>query len=1083
MNGKMALKKFFMIFLVFFALSAFLLPQSNVDKLVQNLNSLTTLSYDNWKYSPFVSKDDTNAASLSQPGFDDSSWQTMKLNERYSLDYCWLRKEIVLPERMLGQPVGGPAKLLLTVDDAGYLWVNGENRGYFPWNGEFELSRDAKPGEKFLVVIKAINSGGPLRLLRAELELEKFAPLRQSIQDLSLSLQVGQKLLSFDTYQTNARRREDPGSDKSKFDRAEKIRLNNLLQGLAAQVDIDSLKTGNLEKFNSSLAKVRSQLRPIAEFARKFTLFFDANAHIDAAWLWREKETVQVARNTFDSVLKMMDKRPDFTYTQSSAAYYDWMERMYPETFKKIQERVKEGRWELIGGMWIEPDCNLPSGESWMRHLLYAKRYFLQKFGTEIKIGWNPDSFGYNWNMPQLYTNAGITAFITQKIGWNDTNVFPYRLFWWEGPDGSRILAYFPFDYVNTVEDPFQLVDWMRQFEANTGMTKMMILFGVGDHGGGPSLEMLDRIEHLKSLDIYPSIEYGTSSQYLDWIRKQDLSSVPTWKDELYLEYHRGTYTTQAKNKKFNRSSEVLLTNVEKFSTIATILGAEPRNAQLEEAWRITLFNQFHDILPGSSIREVYIDSAEEYQDAQAIGNYELGRALEFISKNIDTSKVKDGVPVSVFNPLSWERRDVVKLKLPEAEMNEYAVFDLQGKEIASQIVPIKRHVREILFVAENVPGLGYKTYVLKKQKPLLKSADIRISQGEIENGFYKVAIDPESGWIKSIVDKRNGREILSGPGNELQLLEDLPAQWDAWNIGLTGRKFPSTLRKIEIAETGPVRVVLRLYRDYLKPGVKKDFPTEDFPSTFFTQDIALYSGLDRIDFKTDVDWWEEHTMLKVAFPVTVNNTFANYEIPFGSIQRSTLMNTSWEKAKFEVPAARWADLSESGYGVSLLNNSKYGYDIKGNIIRLSLLRSPNWPDPTADRGKHSIEYALYPHQGTWKEAMTVQRGYEFNYPLLPFKNEVHKGSLPEPHSFMKLEPSNLVLTTVKKAEDSDAWVLQWYEAKGEDSQAVLTLPRTCKKVVSSNFLEEEGAPVPFDKNIVTVKTKKNSVVTIKVYF
>jgi alpha-mannosidase len=364
-----------------------------------------------------------------------------------------------------------------------------------------------------------------------------------------------------------------------------------------------------------------------------------------------------------------------------------------------------------------------------------------------------------------------------------------------------------------------------------------------------------------------------------------------------------------------------------------------------------------------------------------------------------------------------------------------------------------------------------------------VKNANIRISQGEVENEFFKVAIDSESGWIKSIIDKRNGKEILNGPGNELQLLEDLPAQWDAWNIGLTGKKFPSTLRKIEIVEAGPVRVVLRLYRDYLKPGVKKDFPTEDFPSTFFTQDIILSSGLDRIDFKTDVDWWEEHTMLKVAFPVTVNNTLASYEIPFGSIQRSTQMNTSWEKAKVEVPAARWADLSETGYGVSLLNNSKYGHDIKGNIIRLSLLRSPNWPDPTADRGKHSIEYALYPHKGTWKEAMTVQRGYEFNYPLLPFKNEVHKSSLPDSHSFMKLEPSNFVLTTVKKAEDSDAWVLQWYETKGEDSQAVITLPRTPKKVVLSNFLEEEGAPVPFDKNIVTVKTKKNSAVTIKVYF
>ncbi|MGB8952045.1 MAG: glycoside hydrolase family 38 C-terminal domain-containing protein [Candidatus Aminicenantales bacterium] len=1083
MNPLSDRKKILLPIGVLFLFSAFLFSQSSVDKLVQSLDAMTTFAYDGWKYNAWLSKDDSIAASLNQPGFDDSSWDTMKFRERHSLDYCWLRKEIVLPERVFGQPVSGPVKLLMTVDDYGYLWINGESKGQFNWNGEFELTKDARPGEKFLIVIKAVNNGGPLRILQAEVEMEKHRPLVQQIKDLALSFRVGQKILSFDTYQTTPRLREDPGLDKSKFSKAEKNRLNRWLQELASQIDLAALESGSLDKFNGSVSRIRAKLKPIAQFVKKFTLFFDANAHIDAAWLWREKETIAVARNTFASVLNMMNLRPSFTYTQSSAVYYDWMERLYPDIFKEIQQRVKEGRWELIGGMWIEPDCNLPSGESWMRHLLYAKRYFLQKFGINITIGWNPDSFGYNWNMPQFYRQAGIDAFITQKIGWNDTNIFPYRTFWWEGPDGSRILSYFPFDYVNTIDDPFLLADWLRQFEANTGYTKMMILFGVGDHGGGPSMEMLDRIERLKSLDIYPSIEYGTTAQYLDWIKKQDLSELPTWKDELYLEYHRGTYTTQAKNKAFNRTGEVLMTNAEKFSTLAMLLGAEPRNVQLEEAWRIVLFNQFHDILPGSSIREVYIDSAEEYQEALAMGHHELKRSLGHIARNINTSTITGGTPISVVNPLSWERTDVVKLKLPAGDSSEYAVFDLEGKEIPSQVVPVKRNVREILFTAEGIPPLGYKTYVLKMQTPAAKNPSLRISPAELENEFFKVAVDPDSGWIKSIIDKRNGKEILSGPGNELQILEDRPAQWDAWNIGLTGKKFPSAFRTIEIVETGPVRVVLRAYRDYLKPGTKKDFPTEDFPSTFFTQDIILYGGADRIDFQTDVDWWEEHTMLKVAFPVTLNTTFATYEIPFGFIQRSTRTNTPVEKAQFETAALRWADLSEDGYGVSLLNNSKYGYDIKGNTMRLSLLRSPTWPDPTADKGKHSIEYALYPHLGTWREASTVQRGYAFNTPFLSILNNPHEGRLPAAYSFLKLEPSNLVLTTVKKAEDSDAWILQWYESSGEDSQAVLTLPRIPKKVVLSNFLEEEGTSLPFNKNTVTVTTQKNSAKTIKVYF
>jgi alpha-mannosidase len=367
----------------------------------------------------------------------------------------------------------------------------------------------------------------------------------------------------------------------------------------------------------------------VADFAKTFTLYFDANAHIDAAWLWRKAETKEVVKNTFASVLNMMRARPDFTYTQSAAAYYQWVATSYPDLFQGIKERVADGRWEVTGGMWIEPDCNLPSGESWMRQILYAKRFFRKELGVDVSIGWNPDSFGYNDNMPMFYANAGITAFITQKIGWNEKNVFPYRLFWWESPDGSRVLSYFPFDYVNTIDDPFRLVDWSRQFEANTGMTKMMILFGVGDHGGGPSLDMIDRIERLKTLDVYPAIEYGTTATYLSWIKAQDLSRVPTWKDELYLEYHQGTYTTQAAMKQRNRQSEVLLTNAEKFSSIASLYGRPYDSDALAHAWQGVLFNQFHDLLPGSGIREIYLDAAEVRAPVVARQNRRVGPARE----------------------------------------------------------------------------------------------------------------------------------------------------------------------------------------------------------------------------------------------------------------------------------------------------------------------------------------------------------------------------------------------------------------------------------------------------------------------
>jgi len=1060
-----------------------LFAQTNVDRVTATLDSLGALTFDNWKVSADLKQLGTLTGDPTQPGFDDSKWNTLKFDQRIYPDSCWLRKEVTVPATLLGQPVRGKIRFLVSLDDYGYLWVNGKSKGYFPWDGDFDLSADAVPGQKLLLVIKAVNTGGPLRLLRAQLDAESVAPIQKQIQDLSLSLRVGQKLLSFDTYQTSSSKKVDPGIDNSTIDKAERKRLNELLQTLAVRLDVGSLNAGNVAGFTTSLESFRTQLKPIREFAKRFTLYFDANAHIDAAWLWREKETIEVCKNTFSSVIRMMEQRPEFTYTQSSAAYYDWMQRLEPTLFEKIRSRVKDGRWEIIGGMWVEPDCNLPSGESWARQLLYANRYFTKNFGTTATIGWNPDSFGYNLNMPEFYANAGIDAFITQKIGWNGTNVFPHRLFWWESPDGSRILSYFPFDYVNTVDDPLRLVDWLRQYDANTGFRKMMVLFGVGDHGGGPSLEMLQRIDRLASLEIFPTIEHGTAGNYLSWLRSQDLSHVPVWKDELYLEYHQGTYTTQAAMKKFNRAEEVLLTEAERFSALSTIVGGTYNAADLGSAWRTFLLNQFHDILPGSSIREVYIDATAEHHEVQAIGSHELNKALSRIAARVNTSKTQKGTPVVVFNPLSWDRKDLVRVPLKDGDANEYTVFDQKGNEVASQSLATSTYAREVLFVADNVPSMGYATYELRAQKPVATSSSLKASRLQVENEFFRVGVDSQSGWVSSIVDKRQGRELLSGFGNELQLLEDLPAAWDAWNLGWTGKIFPSTFRGAEIVENGPLRVVLRLHRDYLKPGVRKEFPTEDFPSTFFTQDIILYNGLDRIDFTTDVDWWEDKTMLKVAFPLTVTDTVATYEIPFGTIRRSTQLRDSWEQAKVEVPAARWADVSTSDYGVSLLNNSKYGHDIKGNVIRLSLLRSPKWPDPTADRGKHSIQYALFPHAGTWKQAATVRRGYEYNYPLLAVIGDRHTGTLPASKSLVKLAPSTLVLTTVKKAEDSNAWIVQWYETCGEKTTATLDLPFKLKKVLRSNFLENDGEPLPVKGNSVSVPTGASSVVTVKVEF
>jgi alpha-mannosidase len=365
---------------------------------------------------------------------------------------------------------------------------------------------------------------------------------------------------------------------------------------------------------------------------------------------------------------------------------------------------------------------------------------------------------------------------------------------------------------------------------------------------------------------------------------------------------------------------------------------------------------------------------------------------------------------------------------------------------------------------------------------PYIKT-NLRASENSIENDFFRISINPSTGFISSIVDKRSNKEILESGGNELQLLEDRPTAWEAWNLGLTGVKYPLHFDKLEVLESGPVRAVVRASFSYLKPGIKKDNPTPNFPSSFIYQDIILYSGIDRIDFKTSADWHEEKTMLKAAFTVSVKDSSATYEIPYGTIRRSTKRETSWQKARYEVPAIRWADLSDNNYGISLLNNSKYGYDIKDNVMRLSLLRSPKWPDPNADMGKHEIEYALYPHTGDWKAASTVRKGYEFNTLLIPFATDIHSGELPSEKSLVSVNPHNIILSSIKKAQESDALIIQWYESQGEDTEANITLPKRPKRVLESNFMEEDGDKISFNGNIIKVKTGKNSVKTIKVFF
>jgi alpha-mannosidase len=849
-------------------------------------------------------------------------------------------------------------------------------------------------------------------------------------------------------------------------------------------VDVAALDKGDDAAFLKSLGAVHEKLVPLRDWMKQYSVRATGNTHIDMAWLWPESETVETVRNTFGTALSLMRKFPDFTFTMSTARAYQWMEEKYPAQFEEIKQRVKEGRWEPIGGMWVEPDLNLPDGESLVRQILVGKRYFQSRFGKDIKIGWNPDSFGYNWQLPQIYKKSGFEYFVTQKIYWNETTKYPYKLFWWEAPDGSRLLTYFPHDYVNSM-DPVKIATDLADYVPNMKQPRMMHLYGIGDHGGGPTRAMVEQARDWQKPDaIFPKLFFNTAQGYFDELDKTiDKTKVPVVKDELYLEFHRGVQTTQAETKKRIRFGEEALLNGEKYASLATLYGAKYPSQPLELAWKQLLFDQFHDIMPGSGIAVNYLEAGRALDLVQRVGHDVERQGMEEIAANIDTRG--EGVPVIVWNPLSWERSQVVEttVNMP-ASISAVEVHVPGFTKLARPAQILSRSPEgnqiKLRFLANAVPAFGYQVFTIvpAASAPRTKT-DLVAADGTLENLYLKAKIDMETGCITSLIEKKTNQETVANGGcaNLLQTFVDKPKQWDAWNIDADFEKQHWDLTQadeVKLIEQGPLRAVIR---------VKKHFQNSQF-----VQDITLESDTPRLDVHMAAEWHEKHILLKVAFPVNATNNKATFEIPYGSIQRPTTRNTPEEKAKFEVPALRWADYSDDKLGISLLNNCKYGYDAKNdspaNLLRLSLLRSPEWPDPHADEGHHEFTYSFYPHAGTWREADTVRRGYELNYPMVVTQPTVHAGPLPATHSFVKIDAPNVVLTAVKKAEDDDGLLIRFYEWAGKEGIVRIELPEGAKSASEVNLMEKADHELEIvDGKMVSVATRPYEIKTVKVSF
>lgn len=987
---------------------------------------------------------------------DDSAWETVSPRHSWMKDNgrAWYRKAFVVPETIAGRPIAGQKLILrLGTDDDCDIFINGQKVKSLHWEGEVTITDKANPGDKLLIAVLVKNIGGPGELFNARLYSEAMSKLVKDTESYSAELNRSNQIA---------------GADKT----VEKT-LTALVEKSIARLDMGSLKSGDAGRFDASLAKARAELVPVQKVLRKYELDLVGNAHIDMAWLWRWPETVDVCKNTFGSVLKLMKEFPDFTYVQSQAQAYLWMEERYPDIFKQIQERVKEGRWEIVGGMWVEPDCNMPNGESFVRQLLYGKRYFQQKFGVDVKVGWNPDTFGYAWTLPQIYKKAGVDYFVTQKISWNDTTRFPYKLFWWESPDGSRVLTFFPDGYNGNIDNG--MMERPLNFKRDAGVNKVMALYGVGDHGGGPTREMLKNEVEFKQKAGTPTIHDARALEFLDSLKSTGVS-YPVWKDELYLETHRGVTTSQAAVKRGNRKSEILLGEAELYGSLATLYGSPYDPWQYENAWRKVMFNQFHDVLPGSGIAPVYKDTLNDYAKVKTIGEKLMNGSLGTLDAQINT--LGAGRAVVVHNSLSWERTDIAKVILPDG-IGHVEVFYGDGKPIVSQLVEDDETGKPaLIFLAEKVPAVGYKLYRIEERADIsgmLKAYNPLSTEGSrLENEYLRATIDPVTGCVSSLFDKVNNREAFdaTGRGNLLQTFKDAPSNYGAWNIDRNFEDVMWNLDKadsVQVVERGPVRATIRV--------------TKHFQKSTFIQDLTIYTGVPRLDCRMKVAWNEKLILLKAAFPMAEKSDVATFDIPYGSIERSTLRETPAQQAKFEVAGQKWADISGKDYGVSILNESKYGWDAKGNVLRLSLLRSPTNPDPHADEGDHAFAYAIYPHKGDWREGGTVREGYEFNVPLIARLEAPHAGALSALHSFLSVGPENVALGALKRAEDDSRWIVRIYEYNGRKGEATITLPKAPKRVHEADLMEKNGAAVKTQGNTITVPIGANEIKTLAIEF
>ena len=925
-----------------------------------------------------------------------------------------------IEESRLGLDVGGESLLTLTYSDG----VE-ESFGLDPYHQEFPLL-----GRTFAFATESVARlpfGQPVRaphlnragLVRVDLLVERLSLLLTQIVEAARTL-AGDDVVPhlIDAADAALRGLDWPSLTADYTARVAPSRQQQTIWRLPeSSARPPGLDESQRASVVSAYEALTSELRALqVRFPPRGQIALTGHAHIDLAWLWPYRETRRKLRRTFHTAIGLMERSPDFRFNQSTAHYYAQIEEEDPALFQRIREKARSGQWEVIGGMWVEPDTNMPTGESLARQLLYGQRYFERHFDARSTVCWLPDCFGFSPALPQLLLQAGVTGFFTIKVNWSETNKFPYDLFWWEGLDGGRVLAHTfdnPLNGYNGNVSPDGIAPTWRNFRGKAQHPETLLAVGYGDGGGGPTRQMIDRERQLRDFPVLPKARWASVQGFFDGARLSvETKEPPVWSGEIYLELHRATLTTQSGVKRKHRRAERALITAETVAGLAHLLGA-PTPLSLEPAWRTVLKNEFHDILPGSSIREVYEDAEAELDTAIGVGRAEQAAAMQSIVTRLPKGRITDALVV--VNPSLSPR-------------------------------PLRARLDDGGFIAADdvAPPLGAAVFDISRLRP---TPGLGVSATSLENAFLRVVIGGD-GSIESLEHKPTGREALAGRGNQLWAYrQDKPREWDAWELDEDYAERGEEIRDVEsleIAESGAHYASLRITRRYRASRV--------------TQTLGLAANGRRLDIATHIDWRDRRVLLRTLTPAAVRARTATFECAYGVIERPTHRNTSWDAAMFEAVAHRFLDISEPGFGLALLNDAKYGHSAKGHVLGMSLVRSPVYPDPLADEGAQDFTYALMPHAGDWREGRVREEAEDLNQPLLIARARgLGEGALTP----LSASGVDAALSALKPAEDGNGLIVRVYEPAGARGAFAWTPPDGWRIDGPLNLMEEPMAREP----------------------